>query len=245
MTSRIFCGGTSTGSISAPSCARRSSSAPTSSGSAIATVTTSFSLRDHQQAVLLGEVDRHVRDQLEVDLVGLQLGAIGDAELLAQRVQHLLLGDRAHPHQDLAEAPALGGLHLQPLLEKRGGQTRARGRFRLQQNLSNQFRGQVLSVLPTVTAARSRAAATRRVATRRVAAAASPAVAAARSMVLRWVERWAAAAAWCREARRPAAARSARQAATATRPRPSDRSPASRGCPAQPDPLPRPRARRG
>jgi hypothetical protein len=193
-------------------------------------------LADRQQAVLLGESDRHVRDQLQVDLVRLQLGAIADAQLLAQRLLDLLLGHRAHPHQDFAEPAALDGLHLQPLLEKLGGQTRARGRFRLQQNLSNQFRAQVLSLLLTVlSAARSPAA---------PAVAATPAVAAAASRAARWAAARSAARSPGSAARVPAPALSTRPA-PATRSRPSDRSPASRECPARLDPLPRRRARRG
>ena len=44
---------------------------------------------DRQHPVLLGEADRHDRGQIRVDVVGLEVGGKGDAELAAERLQHV------------------------------------------------------------------------------------------------------------------------------------------------------------
>jgi hypothetical protein len=75
----------------------------------------------HRQGpVLLGEPDGDAGGQIAVDLVEAQVGREADAQLLAQRAQHSLLGDGAHLHQHLADAPALLLLGDQRLLQHLG-----------------------------------------------------------------------------------------------------------------------------
>ncbi len=94
---------------------------------------------DRQQAVLLGEADRDPRRQIGVDVVDLQLGAVGDPQLLPQRLQHLLLGDGARLDEDLAETSPFCLLRDERLLDHRGGEIGVAPPLELEQQLADPF----------------------------------------------------------------------------------------------------------
>ena len=92
-----------------------------------------------QQPVLLGEADGNPRRQIGVDGVDLQLGAVGNPQLLAQRLQHLLLGDGAGLDEDLAETAALRLLRDERLLDHRRGEVRVASALELEEQLADPF----------------------------------------------------------------------------------------------------------
>jgi len=67
---------------------------------------------------LLGEADRHRRRQIDVDVVGLQVLAVRNPDLQAQRLEQILLADGVHLDQDFAQQAALLRLCRDGLLDR-------------------------------------------------------------------------------------------------------------------------------
>ena len=139
MTSRIRCDGTSTGWTSAPAACAGRRARPSSSGSAVATSAASPSrLTGSRRCCLAKLIGTDVASSASTSSA-LRSGAVGDPELRAQRLQHVLLGDGAHLDQDLAEAPALLRLRRRAPARATSARERRHRRRRLRLEVEQQI----------------------------------------------------------------------------------------------------------